>query len=258
MNQETVQAAAEFLAKRRLNHQITPRLPAELRPQNSEQGWLIQQAQTILLTADNQNTIGGWKCSLPFDDKLVVAPILASTIYTQSPCPIQLEDGICKIEPEIGFRLKRDLPARTEAYRESEIIEALEGAYLALEFIQNRYLSDEKASFFEHLADYLFNQGAYIGQSIPLEKAFTAEEIDFTLSQKPEPKKVIKGKHPNGTPQAPLFWLVNYLSQQGIDLKAGQTVITGSYAGVFEVLPQQPFSLEYQGLGELNLRFDGQ
>ena len=66
------------------------------------------------------------------------------------------------------------------------------------------------------------------------------------LSQKRE-----RGKHPHQFPQRPLFWLVNFLSQRGIDMKAGQVVITGSYAGVMEVQPNIKFSLQYGELGRI-------
>ncbi|WP_178863389.1 hydratase [Thiomicrorhabdus cannonii] len=251
-----ITAAAEFLTERRVEKQTGTRLPEALRPQDAEQAWQIQQAQTGLLISKG-DSIAAWKCSLPQNDKLIVAPIFASTVFQQSPCALFLQAGNCPIEPEIAFTLQHDLPPRTDDYSEADILAAVGETRLALELLQNRCAdadaplqSNPEVSFFEHLADNLFNQGLFLGPQIPLNQALKAAEIDFTLTQQTA-RLERTGKHPNGLPQQPLFWLANFLSQQGIGLKAGQHVITGSYAGFFDVLPNIPFQLQFGELGVL-------
>lgn len=248
-------SAADFLAQRRLNGQTGTRLPEALRPQNTEQAWQIQQAQTALLTAQGE-AVGGWKCALPFDDKWVVAPILASTLHTASPVALFTEAGLCKIEPELGFVLQHDLPPRPEGYTESEIIAAVGSAHAVLELIQNRHWPDESASFYEHLADNLFNQGLFVGEAIPLHTALQAAEMTFKITRENTAEAaIINGKHPNGLPQNPLFWLVNFLSQHAIALRAGQIIITGSYAGLLTLPPNQAFTLQFGDWATLQLTF---
>lgn len=268
MLDKDIHNAADTLVKRRLNNKRTARLEPGFRPESAEQALAIQQALISKMQDSTGHGVGGWKCALPITDNEltdlpVAAPIFSSTIYDQSPCFVSLDDGVCKIEPEIAFRFRRDLPSRSEAYTEQEIITGLSGAHLALELIQNRYLASEEASYLEHLADCLFNQGLYIGPEITLDQAFSASEIEFTLTTSSDPStsdspafKKLSGKHPNKQPQLPLFWLVNFLSQQGIDIKAGQLVITSSYAGVIEVQPDRVFSLQYGELGSISLQFE--
>ncbi|WP_372741444.1 hypothetical protein [Neptunomonas sp.] len=244
-----IEQAADALLTRRINNTITARLAPALRPQTLQDAFAIQQA-VVRKMADKQiDSVGGWKCALPDADKLIASPIFASTVYNQSPCPIKLDNGVCKIEPEIAFRFEQDLPARAERYSDEQIVAALGNAYLALELIQSRYLAPDEVSYLEHLADGLFNQGVFLGPEISLEQAFVASEINFTLHQSVSEKKA--GQHPNQFPQRPLFWLVNFLRQRGIDVKAGQVVITGSYAGVMEVQPDVEFSLQYGELGSV-------
>lgn len=246
---QQIQQAADELIARRLNHRITARLAVDLRPQTLTDAFAIQQAVVDTL-ADNQvDSIGGWKCALPDADKQIASPIFTSTVFDQSPCPIKLDAGVCKIEPEIAFKFKHDLPGRPEAYTDQEITDALASAHLALELIQSRYLEPDEVSYEEHLADGLFNQGVFLGPKISLEQAFAASAINFTLQQSVTETRA--GKHPHEFPQRPLFWLVNFLRQRGIDLKAGQVVITGSYAGVMEVQPNIEFSLQYGELGSV-------
>jgi 2-keto-4-pentenoate hydratase len=69
-----------------------------------------------------------------------------------------------RIEPELAFILGRDLPARAESYTVAEIDAAIQETRLALELIGTRYSDPDAATFAEHLADGLFNQGLYLGR----------------------------------------------------------------------------------------------
>jgi 2-keto-4-pentenoate hydratase len=61
------------------------------------------------------------------------------------------------------------------------------------------------------------------------------------------------GKHPDGHPLRPLYWLINYLAERGEPLRAGQIVTTGSYAGVLEVPLDTPLTFKYGDFGSLSL-----
>ncbi|WP_299195518.1 hypothetical protein [uncultured Amphritea sp.] len=261
MQQTDIEAAAQALLTRRLNQQITGPLPSEQRPATVEEALAIQQSLIQQMALAGQG-VGGWKCALPIaidglENVPVIAPIFSSTLYTGSPCPIQPDQGVCKIEPEIAFRFGHDLPHRGEPYSEAEILNAMSGAHLALELILSRYAEPDSVSYLEHLADCLFNQGLFVGPQITVEQACAASEIRFVLTDASldEGCRQIAGKHPSIYPQLPLFWMVNFLTQRGIDIKAGQLVITSSYAGVLELQPDVDFSLAYEKYGEILLRF---
>jgi len=49
--------------------------------------------------------------------------------------------------------------------------------------------------------------------------------------------------------------LAEFLRSRGQGLVAGQAVITGSFAGVFEVPLNTPVTLEYVGLGTMQVSF---
>ena len=53
----------------------------------------------------------------------------------------------------------------------------------------------------------------------------------------------------------PLYWLINFMSKRGTDFKAGQAIITGSYAGIVEVEFDKQTEIEYVGLGKYNVEF---
>lgn len=256
MQQADIQAAAKALVSRRRDNRLTGSLEPQHRPDTVDDALAIQQA-VIEYTDDS---VGGWKCALPIDiDGLknipVVAPIFTETLYQNSSCSMNTDEGVYKIEPEIAFQFGQTLPSRQQPYTDQEIIAALSGARLSLELIQSRYLDPDSVSYCEHLSDCLFNQGLYLGPEITLEQALSASEIEFALKIGSVSKPVeIMGKHPNGFPQIPLFWLVNFLRQRGVAIEAGQWVITSSYAGVIEIPPDKSFSLVYEKLGEISLQ----
>lgn len=249
MNQTKIDTAAGFLLERRQNTSQRDRLQSDLRPTSNEDTLAIQKA--IMEQIDD--TVGGWKTVLPAGDMLNVAPIFSKSIHNTSPCPIRLDKGVCRIEPEIGFRFKNDLPPRDQEYSDDEIKAAIGSSHLALELIENRYGGTEEISYLENLADCLFNQGMYVGPEIPLDIAIASPALDFVLTQ--DEAKPFKGKHPNNGPILPVLWLANFLRQQGIGIQAGQVVITGSFAGVHEVKTGAEFTMEYAGLGAMTLEF---
>ncbi|MBI3381359.1 MAG: fumarylacetoacetate hydrolase family protein [Aquabacterium sp.] len=248
------QAAAAILAQRRLHGQQGPCLPDPLRPQTLDEAMRIQLA-TMPLMGD---TVAGWKCGTPGPDKLVVAPIYTRTVHRASerPCPVWAHGGAVRVEPELAFVLGRDLPARVQPYAPDEVDDAIAATHLALELIDSRYSDASALSFADKLADGLVNQGLFIGPAVDGEQASLTNVMPIAIKVEGSPEQVRAGQHPDPLPRLPLYWLVEYLREQGIGLQAGQAVITGSYAGTFPLPVGQDITLRYGELGELRVRFD--
>jgi 2-keto-4-pentenoate hydratase len=64
-----------------------------------------------------------------------------------------------------------------------------------------------------------------------------------------------EGRHRDPDPCLPLCWLANFLAQRGPGLRAGQAVITGSYAGVLELPLAEEVRIRFGDLGELHVTF---
>lgn len=251
MNNRYQQAAKELLDNRQKNA-ANDRLMLQLRPENCEQSLQIQ-TEIVNLRSDE---VAGWKCLLPLNEnQLVVAPIFSDTICSGKQCALFADKNKVRIEPEIAFILAVDLPAKNTGYSEAEIDEAVQGCFMALELIQDRFAEDETPSFYEKLADCLVNQGLFIGPEIDKQRAYLASEIKIDISQS-DNQQSFNGKHPNQLPQKPLYWLINYMSKRGVAFKAGQAIITGSYAGVVEVEFNALTTVNYTGLGKYQLTFE--
>jgi len=248
--------AARFLIAARQAGVAGPRLPAECRPQSLGQAFAVQQRTAELLRETRQDTIAAWKSALPSPEKTVVAPIYASGTADAAAGPVATRDAVVRIEPEIAFEIARDLPPRDTPYTEAEIDAAVGGARLALEVLGCRYAAPEHASLPELLADHMFNQGLVLGPRISSPDAVPGC-MTITLTVDGVEVEQHAGIHPNDRAKAGLYWLANFLREQGLGLTAGQHVITGSYAGFLDVPAHQDIELAYGDLGVLKVRFGG-
>lgn len=243
--------AASILAARRRSGEQGPRLPEGCRPLDVDTALAVQAAVTEQLG----ERIGGWKCGTPSEGRVVLAPIYAGTMHVSSPCAAWARDAQVRVEPELAFILGRDLPARDTPYTPVEIDAAIARTHLALELIGSRYSDPSGVTFAENLADGLLNQGLFIGPQVDGEKARTAATMAIRVMSGTAQPINLEGRHPNAEPRAPLYWLAEFLRSRGKGLQAGQAIITGSYAGSFDLPAGQDILIEYGSLGRLTVRF---
>lgn len=252
-----INLAANILTERRINGSQGDRLPEEARPKNLADALKIQAAVTDLWCEKIDDSIGGWKCLQPQDrtsDRIVVAPIYTTTINSVSPVSLWPKGNLARIEPEIGFIFGKDLPVRAEPYTYADVDAAIVRTHMALELMNCRYADTSDCEFPEMLADCLLNQGMFVGPQIDSDVAKTKSEMLIKVTVNGETQDY-QGKHPNLAPRAGLYWLAEFLRQQGQGIVAGQVVITGSFAGVIEVPLDQEVKIEYENLGEMTVRF---
>ncbi|MBC3935962.1 fumarylacetoacetate hydrolase family protein [Undibacterium rugosum] len=246
------QAAAE-LAQRHTQQQRGDRLPLSLRPGSIEDALQIQALVPSLLN----ETIAGWKCGIPCDGRVILAPIFASRVFrSESQVSLLPLQGMARIEPELAFILGQDLPPREATYGMQDVDQAVSACHIALELIGSRYLEPETAEYTEHLADGLYNQGCVLGP--PLAAEYLRNEpscLDIEIQTQAQTIQQLRGEHPAGFPRQPLYWLAEFLRSQGLGLRQGQFVITGSYAGSPDVPLQMPVSVRFVKLGVIHLQF---
>jgi 2-keto-4-pentenoate hydratase len=248
-----VLAAARVLAERRRAGEQGPRLPEACRPDSLEAAFAIQSAVIELMG----ERIGAWKCGLPAPQRLVAAPIHASTVHTvDEPCPVWTRAGQVRVEPELAFILGRDLPPRDAPYTPADVDAAIARTHIALELIDTRYLPGDalEASFAEKLADGLVNQGLFLGPEVDGEQARMAGHLAITVNVGSSSSEHA-GQHPNAEPRAPLYWLAEFLRSRGQGLQAGEAVITGSYAGALALPLSEAIAIQFGDLGTLSVCF---
>jgi 2-keto-4-pentenoate hydratase len=139
------------------------------------------------------------------------------------------------------------------------VLDALGDVHLALELLGSRYLHPGSLTFPELLADGLFNAGLVIGPSVEYPEGATPADLpaEFTISLPAAGEASVShdGRHPDGNVLSPIVWLANFLRERGVELQAGQAVITGSYAGVLELPLGRQLHIGFGALGTLPIRF---
>lgn len=250
-NSSSVSSAALLLATRRRNADQGPRLPEACRPLDTDTALAIQSSVTEQLGIP----VRAWKCATPSEGRIVVAPIYTVIVEGGGDCPAIVRAGHVRVEPELAFVLGKDLPARDAAYTPAEVDAAITETRLALELIDSRYSDPASASFAENLADGLLNQGLFIGKAVDGEKARTAAAMPIRVRLESGQETFLDGRHPNAEPRAPLYWLAEFMRRKGTGLQAGHAVITGSYAGSFDLPVGKEATICYGDLGELAVRF---
>ncbi len=244
------EAAAQFLFAARKGGHPGPRIPVENRPTDIAGALAIQRRVGEIIG----QPIGGWKCSVPSEPRpIACAPIFAPTILKTSPFPVIAPGATVKIEPEIAFVLAHDLPARATPYTDEEVRGAIKEARFVVEIVGSRYADPASAAFPEALADSISNQALFVGAVVP--DAFTRplSAIPVTIKAGNDTLATKDGKHPDGEPLRPLYWLANYLAQRGDPLRAGMIVTTGSYCGVVEAPLDVPLTIQYGDIGTLSV-----
>ncbi len=225
--------AAQILLARRYARSLGGRLPEVCRPRTLAQGWQVQQ----LVAQAWPDEVAGWKCGLPTPGKLVAGPIFRRDVQTLAlgDTAVALR-GVaagadsCRFEQEIGFVIAHDLPPRAELYSPAEVDAAISHACCAIEVVGGRYTAEAAAEavFPELLADGLFNSGLLLGPAFN-ERPWRPFDLAFTVNGQ---HSTHAARNADGEPRPGLYWLANYLRENGLGLKAGQVVITGSMAGV--------------------------
>ena len=247
MDAEQVRQAAQLLVEARRTGKPLRELPASCKPANTADVNAIVDA----VTAQLDEAIGGWKIGFVYSprQKPFICPMFRSRLFS-SPArvPLSLTPSL-RIEPEISFKLTRDLPPRRAAFKPQEVAEALV-ACASLEIVDTRFdtrhrsirqMLDDRAARFEAFADHN-TTGAYItaeGRGDWQEFEFAAMRMVMRT-----PRRVI----------VETVVLANEMRhRQG--LKAGDLLVTGSFCGFFEVGPDEPVSAEFENFGVAEATF---
>ncbi len=245
--------AAETLVTARLSGHKIDRIPADCAPRSEVEAWAIQAEVARRLGVE----IGGWKVGMSPGNAPVAAPIFAPDIHA-SPVRVSVgrEAGVI-VEAEVAFRLARDLPPRRDrsAYTAAEVLDAVGGAFAAIEIVISRYRSLADVPKLDMLADNQANGGFVFGQVMAGWRGLALPQLPVALEVAGKTIVERQGGNPAGDPVPPLVWLANHLATHGDGLKAGQIVTTGSYTGMNPARPGERVVARFSGLGEAIVDF---
>lgn len=156
-----------------------------------------------------------------------------------------------KVEPELAFKLSKDISGEVSL---EEVLEAVEEVYPAIEIIDSR-IKDWDIKLVDTIADNA-SCGAIVIADKPLEISLdNLVELPCTLMVNGEVQAQGSGLDVMGNPVAPLAWLAKTLHHQGVTLKKGQFVLTGSFTKALPVVAGETITADYGDAGKLELTF---
>ena len=246
MAEDTVARAAAMLAAVRRGG---PKLAGlgDAAPADIAEAFAIQRA----VLAAIGGTIGGYKCAAPPGKPPSAAIMNAATIRAAPTGWAMPREGRIGIETEIAFRLARDLPARSAPYGREEVLDAVAGAFPAMEMVESRYLDPRVVALPEAMADCIAHAGLVTGADVAGWRGMDLPNLPVRQTAGDEVQVEKIGGNPSLDPVVPLVWLANFLPTVGLHLRAGQVVTTGSCTGLLWVPGGQRVSGGFAGFGEV-------
>ncbi|MDA0824780.1 MAG: 2-oxopent-4-enoate hydratase [Proteobacteria bacterium] len=157
-----------------------------------------------------------------------------------------------KAEGEIAFVLKRDLkgPGVTNA----DVIAATDFVMPCFEIVDSR-ITDWKIKIQDTIAD-----NASCGAIVLGDKSVSPLDVDLAtcgivVSLNGEIISTGAGAAAMGSPVNAVTWLANTLGAYGIELKAGDIILSGSLVPLQTVKPGDAMHMEIGGIGQASARF---
>jgi len=260
MDPDRLAGAARLLLEARRTGRGIKEFPNECKPLTAEDANEIVDEVTRQLGEE----IAGWKITFLYKprERPFRAPIFSSRVLS-SPARVPVAFAPSRfIEPEITFRLIRDIPQRAKLYQPQEIADVVE-ACPSFEIIATRFdtsqrtlrdMLNQRGTMVEAYADHITSGAFVIGPAIK-----NWQDIDFAkmrVKMTAGDKTVVEtvGGHAFTNPFPPVVILANELRDK-IGLKAGQFVATGSFSGYFPVELDQPIVAQFEHIGRVEAKF---
>ncbi|MDE3175146.1 MAG: hydratase [Pseudomonadota bacterium] len=260
MELSSAKAASQLLARCWRRGEVVDALPAELRPADRAEGYLIQ-AQ---IEALSDKPLFGWKIAATSlagqrhigVDGPLAGRLLAERVYADGDVIPFGANRMRVVEAEFAFRMRVDLPPRRQPYSQDETLDAVADLFLAIEIPDSRYADFVTAGAPQLIADnacaHLFALGPKapeIWRGIDLATHRVVGRVGDRLEREGLGSNVL------GDPRIALTWLANELSSLGVPLAAGQIVTTGTCVTPMEIRPGDVVSADFGVLGRVGCRF---
>ncbi len=255
MDDATRMTAEALHARRRAREDAV--LPADLVPADLAAAYAAHLALLDLLSADGGGPRIGWKVGFTNAaaqerngaTEPVLAGLLGQHAYAgEAEIPSPRGTGL-GVEPEIALRLGAPLAGRVS---QREAADAVEAVAIAMEVVEQRGAPDLATN----VADGVLQYGCVLGEWNPDYDPLALDQALVKLQVDGETNGFMPASEVLGHPLAALAWLSDAADRHGIELRAGDVILTGAICPAQHLDPGQMAEVAADGLGDIRLWVD--
>jgi 2-keto-4-pentenoate hydratase len=225
--------AEALLAEHKANIRFRPLGPPD-GPATISDAYDIQERYVALLRSEHGDTVG-YKVGLtsaPMQtfcgiDHPIAGVVLARRVYRSGATVRRADFGRLGLEFEIAVRIKSDVPVTGVRCTAEMIAPHIGGVCAAIELVDDRNADYTNLDVLSLLADNSWNGGIVLS-----EFATKWPDLEGVLGRATKDDDVAIGEGHGrdilGHPFNSAAWLATQLTSRGVQLKAGQVVMTGS------------------------------
>lgn len=262
--QDPANEAAALLWSHWQAGQVLDALPTHCRPLSRAQGYAVQAC----LPAVSGRRVVGWKIAATSAvgqahiqvSGPIAGRLLDGQLYAPGATVPSVGNRMKVAEPEMAFRLGRDLPPRAQPYTEHEILDAVASLHPSLELPDSRFATFTQAGEAQLLADNACAHHFILGPAAPdhwrsLDLSAHAVLGRVTSAQGQTWTREGTGAAVLGDPRTALTWLVQEITGQGLTLRAGECITTGTCMTPLQIEPGDAVLADFGVLGQVTMRF---
>jgi 2-keto-4-pentenoate hydratase len=261
MNTTQIQQALAQLLPAWRDHARIDALAATYKPQTRSEGYALQRA---LFDACGETPLG-WKIaatSQAGQNHIGVSGPLAGRLMQSRCLPetqvVSLDRNTMAVaEAEFAFRLGRDVTRTTKGpLTMREVMDCVQALHVAIEIPNSRFIDFARAGEAQLIADFACACFVVLGREVT-EDWRTVDLAHHQVSVLQNGAKVANGVGSNvlGDPRIALTWLANELLDQGMQLQAGELVMTGTCVVPVPVKVGDHVIADFGAFGHVQTRF---
>ena len=255
--------AGEYLASQYAARQPLDVMAQPFAPRDEAEAYAVQSVFLGRLAETDGGGIGGFKIAytnaIMRERSGIAAPcsgLMMRSKIRDSPAALSAADYVRPgIECEVAVGIGADLPASGAPYTLAAVSDAIAWLAASFELVDGRAAADSETQdpALKAIATNISNAGAVLGACVTDWRGVDLAASHGAMRVNGEVVGEGYGRDVMGHPLEPLAWLANSLAARGESLKAGQIVLTGSFAPPFTLKAGDAASVYIEGLGEATL-----
>ena len=255
--------AGEYLASQYAARQPLDVMAQPFAPRDEAEAYAVQSVFLGRLAETDGGGIGGFKIAytnaIMRERSGIAAPcsgLMMRSKIRDSPAALSAADYVRPgIECEVAVGIGADLPASGAPYTLAAVSDAIAWLAASFELVDGRAAADSETQdpALKAIATNISNAGAVLGACVTDWRGVDLAASHGAMRVNGEIVGEGYGRDVMGHPLQPLAWLANSLATRGESLKAGQIVLTGSFAPPFTLKAGDAASIYIEGLGEATL-----